>query len=140
MVTSRKDLARKHRHRPWPLRVALVFLGLFLIIIGTALWSLETEYGGDSDRPEFVIGHDSEPGAAFVYGEGGEVIYETSSIADAEAYVDGFRGTRNYTVPILILGVGVLSLLVALVPSPQQRLLESPSPTGPNGGPSTAQH
>ena len=134
MVTYRRESARKHWHRPGPLRVVLVFLGLFLVLIGTALWSLETEYGGDPDRPEFVIGYDAELGAAFVYGEGGQVVYETTSVADAEAYADSFRGSRNYTTPILVLGVAALSMVVALAPSPKRRLPESTSATEVAGG------
>ena len=127
MFTYRKDLAKKHWHRPWPLRVLLLLLGLFICLIGAVGWSIENVYGGDVDRQEYVIGHDAELGRAFVYGEGGEVVYEATNIADAEAYVESQRGGRNYTVPILFWVTGILLLLLAVGPSPVNSA--EPAPT-----------
>ena len=130
MVTYRKDSARKHWHRPWPIRIALVLLGLVLTFAGLVGWSLEDVYGGDSNRQEYVIGHDAEIGRAFVYGDGGAVVYESTDIADAEAYVESQRGGRNHTVPILLLTGGALSVIFGISPSPRMREPKPATPTG----------
>ena len=127
MFTYRKDLAREHWHRPWPIRVFLVLLALILILAGFVGWALETEYGGDSERPEYVIGQ--EPDGAFVLGENGEVVYEATDIADAEAWVGSQRGSRNFTVPILLYVGGALSLILGVSPSPLRREAEPATPT-----------
>ena len=100
MVTYRKDQEREHWHRPWPLRAALFATGVVLILAGLVGWSLEDVYGGDPDRQEYTVGHEDETGLATIYGENGEVVYESTSIDDAEAWVGNQRGSRNYAVPI----------------------------------------
>jgi hypothetical protein len=126
MVTYRKDLAKKHWHRPWPVRVGLALLGLVLLLAGLVGWELEDVYGGDPDRQEYVIG--DEPGRAVVLGDDGEVVYESTDIADAEAYVQGERGSRDYAVPILLIAGGVLAIIAAVAPSPVRH---EPEPTTP---------
>jgi hypothetical protein len=74
MVTYRKPLERKGWHRPWPVRVVLVLLGLPLVAWGFAEWALEEEYGGDPDRPEYVMSHEAG-GPVQVHGKSG-VVFE----------------------------------------------------------------
>lgn len=128
MVTYRKELAREHWHRPWPIRVLLVLLGVVLIMAGGVAWSLEDVYGGDSDRQEYVVGHDALTGTATATGEDGTV-YETDSIADAEAYVESQRGSHSYAVPILLLIGGGMAIVVGIAPVPSKREQRHSVPT-----------
>jgi hypothetical protein len=100
--------------------VVLVLVGLVLLVAAGVGWSLEKEYGGDPDRAEYVIGHDAQTGQATVQGQEG-MVYEASNIADAEAYVESQRGSRNYTVSILLLTGGVLAIIAGIAPSPLAR-------------------
>ena len=119
MVTYLKDAEARGWHRPWPARVLLVLVGGFLILMGMAGWAFENEYGGNSDRPEYVIGWDNELGQAFV--QDGVVVYESSSLAGAEAWVQAQGGKRNYPGPILLVVAGSVLIIVGIVPSPRQR-------------------
>ncbi|MEN8240088.1 MAG: hypothetical protein ABFR53_12915 [Actinomycetota bacterium] len=132
MVTYRKDLAREHWHRPWPVRILLVILGPVMILAGLVGWSLEETYGGDTNVQEYVIEHDAAAGLARVYGENGEMEFEATSIEDAEAYVDGQRGQHNYAVPILLIVLGALSIIAGIAPSPRRRS-PNPATSGPLG-------
>lgn len=121
MITYRKDLARKHWHRPWPVRIGLVVVGLVLLLAGSLGWSLETEYGGDPDRPEYTIAQDEVAGTVMVIGEGGDVLYESSDLEDAVAFSESTRGSRNYTVPSLVYAGAALLLIAGVSPSPTTR-------------------
>lgn len=139
MVTYRKDLTRKHWHRPWLVRIALVIVGLVLVLAGSVAWSIEDVYGGDPDRQEYVVGHDAETGRATVYGEDGAVVHEATDIAGAEAYVSSRRGRRNYTTPILLHAAGALSIIAGISPSPLARELK-PARSDRSGSPHLTAH
>jgi hypothetical protein len=121
MVTYRKNLEKKGWHRPWPIRILSAVIGLILFMAGGLGWALETEYGGDPDRQEYVIGWDDELGGAVVLGgEHGEVVYEATDLSDAEAWVEAQRGSRNYTVPILLFAVSAVFVAIGVAPSPRK--------------------
>lgn len=120
MVTYRKSLERRGWHRPWPIRILSVFIGLVLLVAGVAIWELETMYGGDPDRQEYVIGWDDELGGAVVLGENGEIVYHANDIDDAESWVEAQRGGRDYTVPILLFAASAIFVLVGVAPSPRK--------------------
>lgn len=131
MVTYRKDRARKHWHRPWLVRILLVIMGLVLLLAGAIGWGLEEVYGGDSDRQEYVIGY--EDGRGVVYGQDGAVVFESTDLVGAEAYVANQRGSRNYSVPIVLLALVGLAILAGISPSPLKQELRParPSTAGP---------
>ncbi len=114
MMIYRRDMTRKGWHRSWPLRVALMVVGLALFVAGGVGWSLEQEYGGDPDRSEYVIGDEGD--RVVVYGERGAVVYEATDIPAAEAYVDSRRGARNFTVPSLLFVGAVLLTILGVAP------------------------
>ncbi|MEN8040488.1 MAG: hypothetical protein ABFR95_03200 [Actinomycetota bacterium] len=131
MATYRKDAAREHWHIPWPVRILIAIVGLGMLLLGFVGWALENEYGGDTDRAEYVIGHDVETGLATVQeGERGEVVYEFSSMQDAEAWVQSQRGPRDYTVPVMLLIGGALMIIVGIAPAPSKREAGSIPATG----------
>lgn len=128
-MTYRKDLEKKGWHRPWPVRTVSVFVGLVLFAAGGLGWALETEYGGDPDRQEYVIGWDDELGGAVVLGgEHGEIVYQATDLDDAEEWVEAQRGARNYAVPILLFAGSALFLLIGLTPSPRKPRIEDEAP------------
>lgn len=65
---------------------------------------------------EYVISEDVETGQVLVHGEDGETVYESTDMGDAEAYTEAQRGSRNYTVPILLIAGGALSVLLGVSP------------------------
>ena len=138
MVTYRRDLEKKHWHRPWPVRIVFVVMGVVLVLAGLVAWSLEDVYGGDPNRQEYVIGHEVATGQASVFGENGELVYETVSIADAEAWVEGQRGSRSYTVPVLLIAGGAFAIIAGLSPSPRQKGLDPHHIARAGGPPATA--
>lgn len=125
MVTYRKEQTRSGWHRPWPLRVLFVLLGLTLVFAGMVAWSLETEYGGDPDRQEYVVAQEvGEP--VQVHGEGGVVFEGTQD--EVDAWLEAQRGSRNYAVAILLLVGGALLIILGVSPSPLKR---EPEPARP---------
>ena len=116
MVTYRKDLSRRGGRRSGLARVVFGLLGLALIFVGVEAWALETEYGGDPDREDYSV---SEGEPVQVYGEDGLVFEGTSE--EVAAWLRAARGSRNYTVPILLLVGGAISLLAGVTPSPLER-------------------
>lgn len=119
-MTYDRNLEKKGWHRPIPIRIFMVLIGLVLFLAGNVGWDLESIYGGDPDRQEYVIGWDDELGGAVVLGDNGEIVYEATDIDDAEEWVEGQRGSRDYTVPILLIGGGVVLVLVGVAPSPRK--------------------
>lgn len=121
MVTYRKDLSRRGWRRSGLARVLFGLLGVALLFVGVEAWALEIEYGGDPDREVYSVTEgDGEP--VQVFGEEGLVFEGTQE--EVAAWLRAARGSRNYTVPILLLVSGVLSLLAGVTPSP----LEEDSP------------
>lgn len=120
VFTYRKSLERRGWHRPWSVRVLSVIVGLLLLVAGGVGWALETEYGGDPDRQEYVIGWDDQLGGAVVLGENNEIVYDATEIADAEAWVQAQRGSRNYAVPVLLFAGSAILLIVGVAPSPRR--------------------
>ncbi len=131
MVTYRRDQARRHWHRPWPVRVVLVGVGVVVVLVGLVGWSLEGEYGGDPDREEYVVGHDEATGLATVEGESGVVFQGTE--AEVDAWLEEQRGSRNYLVPVLLIAGGSLAFLAGLAPSPRARTIDRTRPGMPVG-------
>lgn len=115
--TYRRDQTRRGWYRPLLIRIILVVFGPFVLFVGSVLWSLEEEYGGDPDRQEYVIGWDDQIGGQVVQCEGGEVVYEAPDSADAEAWVEAQRGARNFIYAALVLAFGALLVLTGIVPS-----------------------
>ena len=125
MFTYRKDLSRRGWRRSGSARVVFGLLGLALIFVGVEAWAWEVEYGGDPDSEVYSVTEgDGEP--VQVYGEDGLVFEGTSE--EVAAWLRAARGSRNYTVPILLLVSGVLSLLAGVTPSPLE-LSTSPFPS-----------
>ena len=119
MVTYQKHLAARGWHRSTRARVLLVILGLLVFYVGMAAWGLETEYGGDPNLPEYVIEMRNDTGEVLVAeGEEGAVVFEGTSLAEAEAWVERQRGARDYRVPALVMIVGAVVLLLGVTPSP----------------------
>lgn len=137
MVTYKKDLETPGWHRSGPIRATLVVAGILLVLVGMAGWAIETEYGGDPNQPEYIIGWDNEGGHAFVLeGEEGPLAYEATDLADAEAWIESQRGSRDYLIPILLIVGGSILLVAGIAPSPRrdtrqptQPLHDHPQPT-----------
>ena len=117
MVTYRKELERKGWHRPWPVRVMLVVVGVVLVLAGLVAWGLEQEYGGDPDRPEYVIAHEAGRPVQ-VLGEFGVVFEGTQE--EVDAWLEEQRGSRDFTVPILLIVGGAVVGVIGIAPSPQE--------------------
>ena len=119
MVTYRKELERKGWHRPWPIRVLLVVVGVGLLLGGWVAWDLEQEKGGWEGSG---LGHhmiEETPDRVIVRGEDGAIVFEGSSIQEVEAWIEGQR-SRNFTVPILLLAGGAVLLVLGVAPSPRR--------------------
>jgi hypothetical protein len=116
MVTYRKDLARKGWHRSGLVRVLLGLLGVALVFVGTEVWALETEYGGAPDRQDYYVSQEAGRPVK-VYDESGVVVFEGTP-EEVAAWLRIERGARNYTVPILLLVGGALSIVAGVTPSP----------------------
>jgi hypothetical protein len=117
MVTYRKNQARKHWHRPWPVRVLLVAGGIVLILAGYVGWALEQEYGGDDDRQEYVMFQEAS-GPVQVHGDSGVVFEGTQRQVDA--WLEDQRGGRDFTTPFLLIVGGAMLVLVGVAPSPRK--------------------
>ena len=128
MVTYRRDLERKGWHRPWPVRVAAVFLGIPIFLLGMVAWSLEDIYGGDDDRQEYVTSEEVG-GPVRVHDQWGIVFEGTQE--EVDAWLAAERGSRNYTVPFVMTALGVLLVLVGVTPSPRRTGI-TPSDVAPD--------
>ena len=122
MVTYRRHLERRGWHRPWPLRLILIVLGGFVVVFGLLLWSFEQDKGGweGTELGHFMV--EDSPGRAVVYGEGGEVLFEGTDIAEVEAWIENQRH-RDFTVPFLVITAGAMVVAVGVAPSPKRRNL-----------------
>jgi hypothetical protein len=133
MGTYRKDLERNGWHRPWPLRIVSVVVSVTLLLTGWVAWALEQDKGGweGTDLGHFTVeeGYDEfgSPTHALVRGEGGEVLFESTSVDEVDAWIESQRN-RDFTVPILLLAGGIVLLLVGLAPSPRTRDLGEARP------------
>ena len=116
MTTGRPGIGRLRWRRPIAVRIVLIVLGALVIFVGYVAWALETEYGGDPDRQEYVVGQEAGgPVRAFTIGENGqEIVAFEGTQEEVDAFLERERGSRNYTVPALILaGGGIMTLLAA---------------------------
>ena len=125
MVTYRKNLARKGWRRSGPARVLFGLLGVALVFVGIEAWALETEHGGDPDSQQYYVSQEAGKPVQ-VHGEEGVVFEGTSE--EVAAWLKAERGSRNYTVPVLLLIGGALSILAGVTPSP---LEQDPQPEAP---------
>ena len=102
-------------------RAVLAILAIFVGLAGVVSLALEQEYGGSRDRPEFVIEETVDPPAVRVYsideGTGAtEPAFEGTSRAEAEDWVAGQRGSRNFAVPLLLIAGSLGMFAVAFWP------------------------
>lgn len=104
------------RGRLW-VRIALTLVGTTFLLVGGFLWAVEQEYGGweATDLGHHVIAHDEVTGGAQVLGEDGEVLFEATSLEEAEAWVEAQRD-RDFGVSILMLAGGAGLVIAGLVP------------------------
>jgi len=105
-------------------RIILGIIGVLAVVVGMGAWSFETEYGGDG------------PGEIEHLADGTEKVYDTNdqevddeghqlrtlvfegTPAEVEAYLEARQNEgRNYLIPALIIGAGVVLILAALVPA-----------------------
>jgi anthranilate phosphoribosyltransferase len=105
-------------------RIILGIIGVLAVVVGMGAWSFETEYGGDG------------PGEIEHLADGTEKVYDINdqevddeghqlrtlvfegTPAEVEAYLEARRNEgRNYLIPALIIGAGVVLILAALVPA-----------------------
>ncbi len=110
-------------HPSTRIRIVLGTVGLLVGLVGLALWSLESEYGGKG-----VGGSETSNGVTRVFdideqsvdSEGHPVttiVFEGTE-AGANAYIEQrSREGRNYVVPSLTIGVAALLLVGAVVPA-----------------------
>lgn len=136
MATRRTGIARWRWRRSIAVRVVLIVLGALVIFSGYVAWALETEYGGDPDRQEYVVGQEAGgPVRAFTIDDNGEeIVAFQGTQEEVDAFLERERGGRNYTVPALILAAGGIVALLGAWPvrgeSPADDRM-SPSVTGP---------
>jgi hypothetical protein len=99
-------------------RILLILFGVILGTVGYVAFALETEYGGDVDRVEYVIAHEAGGSVqALTTDESGhEVVAFEGTQAEVDAFLERERGSRNYTVPILLLAGGAVTALLGVVP------------------------
>lgn len=118
MFTYRRHLERRGWHRPWPLRVVLVVLGVVVTLSGWFMWTLEQEKGGweGSGLGHFVVGDDEQTGRVVVWGEEGEILYEARRSEDVDAWIESQRH-RDFTIPAFVIAGGVLLTVVGVAPS-----------------------
>jgi len=88
------------------------------VFVGIEAWALETEHGGDPDSQQYYVSQEAGKPVQ-VHGEEGVVFEGTSE--EVAAWLKAERGSRNYTVPILLLIGGALSILAGVTPSPLEQ-------------------
>ncbi len=114
MVTELKRPRPRPWHRSVLARSVTVIGGAFLLLVGSVAWALETEYGGDVDRPEYTISHEvGEP--VKVHGEAGVVFEGTQS--EVDAWLEEERGSRNYAFAVLLFASGIGAIAFGVWPS-----------------------
>lgn len=118
-MTYRKSLEKKGWHRPWPIRILSVILGFGLFYLGAALWALETEYGGDNpSRKEYIV-YQEEGGPVQVQDETGVVFEGTQE--EVDQWLESQRGSRNYTVSILLFAASAILAIIGIAPSRRKK-------------------
>ena len=118
MFTYRKELERRGWHRPWPVRLVLVVAGLFIGLIGLVGWSLEKDKGGweGSGLGHHMVEEDQTANRVLIRGENNEILFEGSSLEEANAWIDSQRNF-DFTVPILLLTASGLLVIAGIGPS-----------------------
>lgn len=117
-------------HPTRSIRVLIGVLGVFAVLVGLALWSLETEYGGNG-----VGGSESFNGVTRVFdvdeqsvdAEGHPVttiVFEGTE-AEAQAFMEQrWNEGRNYAIPAVTIAIGAILVLGAFLPSFGQQVDE----------------
>lgn len=120
MWTYRRESERKGWwHRPWPVRVLSVLVGVCLVLFGMVLWGLEQEEGGweGSGLGHHVVGYDELTDEVVVWNEDGEIVFRGTDMGEADAWIESQR-SRDFTVPILVMAGGGLLIALGVAPSP----------------------
>lgn len=98
-------------------RVLIAVLGLLVAFVGLVAWSIEGEYGSDTNfvvethhnRPAIVYDVDEQQGTRTPVFEG--------SKQEALAYIERRRSEgENFLLPGLIIAAGAMLVVLALVP------------------------
>ncbi len=101
-------------------RVAVGVLGGLVVLVGLGVWSLESEYGSGLN---FSVESDGTVHRVFEIDEQAPdpedrltVVFEGTE-EEASAYIAQRRAeTTNLVIPGLVVGVGVLTVIAALIP------------------------
>ena len=108
--------------RAYRRRMGIGLVGVLVILVGLAAWSLETEYGGNSVGGSETAGDvtrvfDIDEGSLDSEGHPVTTIVFEGTEAEAESFMKARWGEgRNYVYPAIVIGAGVLLLAGAFVP------------------------
>jgi hypothetical protein len=122
MVTYRRELERKGWHRNGLVRLVLVVAALFVGLLGYVTWTFEQDKGGweDSGLGHHMVEAGEVGDPVRVWNENGEIVFEGTSIEEAEAWIES-RRSRNFTVPSLLLVGSAVLFLLGVGPSPRKQ-------------------
>lgn len=121
MATPSVGTASRFRDMPLLLRGILVVLGLTLGFAGIIAWSFEAEYGAGTNH---VIECDGDECSLYNVDEqtGTKELLLVGTQEEVDAYAEERRTTgRDFTIPILLIVVGVISLAAGVWPERSQR-------------------
>jgi hypothetical protein len=112
-------------------RITLAILGVLTVLVGTAVWSFETEYGGDGPGETEHLADGTERAYDIneqeVDDEGHQLrtlVFEGTP-AEVEAYIEQRRSEgRSYLISGLIIGLGVILVIGAVLPPIGKRELQ----------------
>ena len=74
---------------------------------------MEAEYGGNPDRREFAVSQQVGQPVQVLGGSG--VAFEGTQ-QEVDAWLENERGSRNYTVPVLLVAFAAFALLAGVAP------------------------
>lgn len=110
--------------------VLLVVLSVVVVLVGGVIWALEAEYGGSGSGSVMEFDGDTvrvyevdEQGPLDSEGHLVQVLVFEGSETEASAFMEAQARDRNYLVPGLIIGVGMLCAMVALIPARKTEMI-----------------